>query len=81
MADLRGTEGTVEIVLTTVSGTWKMEVVVTSGWETVRAPFEEFSPAKAGITWTGDDLLHMRFLVRREGGQKVWLEIDQARFF
>ena len=80
-ADLRGRQGPAELVLATRRGSWKKELAVTSDWTTVSVAFEEFVPNRAGLFWSGNDLVQVRLLVRGEGGQKVWLEVDQVRFF
>ena len=69
------------MVVTGSSGAWRKEISITSGWNTVRIPFEAFSGLDASTSKIGNDIVDVRFLIKREGGQNVWLEIDQVSFF
>ncbi len=47
----------------------------------MKVPFKSLTPPAAGVEWTGSDILDVRFLVMRPGGEKVWFELDNVSFY
>ena len=79
-ADLRGTPGEVQMILTTGSGMWTHNVDVTSDWQTFQVPYNQLSDQSA-LAWQGTDAVDIRFRVSGAGGSTVWLDIDAVRFY
>ncbi|MND92349.1 hypothetical protein D3C80_845040 [compost metagenome] len=54
-------------------------------WRTIELPFATFEAVargqRAGAAWDGDDLLDLTIRASRDGGERVWFEIDNVQFF
>ena len=50
-------------------------------WETVGIPFKDLSAPAEGVKWSGDGIVDVRFLIKRPGGEAVWYELDNVRFY
>jgi hypothetical protein len=79
--DVRGDAGPYLISVTTTAGSWTAQAPAGGDWETIEVPFDSLEPPAEGVAWTGEDLLDVRFLVERPGGEKVWMELDDVTFY
>lgn len=77
--DARG-EGEYKIVVTTRTETWTAPFNGASKWKNLRIPFASLVTNRSG-KWTGDNLLWIGFELSRPAGEKIWLELDNLRFF
>jgi imidazolonepropionase-like amidohydrolase len=83
--DVRGDGGAYEVMVNTLSGRWMAEVKATPEWKTVEVPFSALKRVRgrgaSDAPWSGTDLTEVEVGGERPGGQKLWLEIDNVRFF
>jgi len=83
--EARGGEGRYRLMINTLAGRWAAEVEVGPGWRTIETPFSALAraPGRGGAAgpWTGDNLVEVEFAVTGEGGQKVWLQLDNVTFY
>jgi imidazolonepropionase-like amidohydrolase len=79
--DMRGDELPYTLVVSTTDGRWTREFEVGEDWQTVSVPFKEFSAPASDAEWSGDEILDVRFLIKRPGGDKVWFELDNVKFY
>lgn len=83
--DLRGDGRPYEIRLRGRHGAWRKEVAAGDQWRTIELPFATFEAVargqRAGAAWDGDDLLDLTIRASRDGGERVWFEIDNVQFF
>ncbi|MCR5880947.1 CIA30 family protein [Phenylobacterium sp. J367] len=83
--DVRGDGGTYEVMVNTLSGRWMAEVKASKDWSTVEVPFSALKRAPgrsaSSAPWTGGDLVEVEVGGSRAGGQKLWLEVDNVRFY
>lgn len=67
-----------------MQGVWEATVSAGEGWNTLNVPFTNFAysgNADPAPAWTGDDLLQVGVLVKREAGETAWFEIDDIGFY
>lgn len=83
--DIRGGEGEHRLLVNTLNGRWAADVEVGPGWRTVEVPFTALKRAAgrgaATGPWSGTDLTEVEFAGSREGGRKLWLELDNVTFY
>jgi len=79
--DIRGDGGDYMLVATTTGGTWSKSLVAGEEWSTVQVPFDSLESPSESTAWSGGDMLDVRFLIKRPGGQDVWMEVDDVRFY
>lgn len=79
--DIRGDGGDYMLVATTTGGTWSKTLVAGEEWSTVQVPFDSLESPSESTAWSGGDMLDVRFLIKRPGGQDVWMEVDDVRFY
>jgi hypothetical protein len=77
--DSRG-EGEYKLVVTTRTETWTATFPAAPKWKKLRIPFASLANTRAG-KWTGDNLLWIAFELSRPAGERIWLELDNVRFF
>lgn len=83
--ELRGDGGPYKVMLNTLNGRWAAEVKAGPAWTTVEVPFSALSRmpgrgAGAGA-WTGTDVVEVEIGGSREGGRRLWLELDNVSFY
>ncbi|WP_321489931.1 CIA30 family protein [uncultured Hyphomonas sp.] len=79
--DMRGDELPYTLVVSTTEGRWTREFEVSEDWQTVSVPFKDLAAPASGAEWGGDEILDVRFLIKRPGGDKVWFELDNVKFY
>lgn len=83
--EARGDGGEYELMLNTLNGRWARSFKAGPVWSTVEIPFSELqrAPGRGASTtpWSGGDLLEVEVAGSREGGRKLWLEIDNVTFY
>lgn len=79
--DIRGDGGDYMLVATTTGGAWSKSLVAGEEWSTVQVPFDSLESPSESTAWSGGDMLDVRFLIKRPGGQDVWMEVDDVRFY
>jgi imidazolonepropionase-like amidohydrolase len=79
--DMRGDGESYTLVVSTTDGRWTLPIQAGEDWKTMKVPFKSLTPPAAGVEWTGSDILDVRFLVMRPGGEKVWFELDNVSFY
>lgn len=81
--DLFG-EGEYTLRILTLTGYWEAEVSAGEGWQSLTAPFSDFTftgnPENTPV-WTGRDLLQVGVMVSRPGAESAWFEIDNIGFY
>jgi len=80
-------DGDYALGVTTTAGRWSAPFSAGPAWKTVELPFS----ALKGLTWRGEkddkatwsgaDLTEVEFMGGRQGGAKLWLEIDNVVFY
>jgi imidazolonepropionase-like amidohydrolase len=78
--DLRGDGGAYTLAVMTPAGAWTAPVKATEAWSAASVDFLSLTPPAAGLAWTGDDILAIRFRLERPAGAATWLEIDNLSF-
>ena len=82
--DFKG-EGTYTVRLNGLDGVWEAKVTGQPGWKTIEVPFTAFAPVargkKPGAAFTGDGITQAEFGGSRPAGQRMWLQIDNIRFY
>ena len=82
--DLKG-DGPYSVQLNGLDGAWAAQVQGGADWTTVEVPFSQFKPVerrgKAGPAFTGDGITQVEFGGSREPGKRMWLQIDNVRFY
>lgn len=83
--ELRGDGGPYKVMLNTLNGRWAAEVKAGPAWTTVEVPFSALTRmagrgAGAGA-WTGTDVVEVEVGGSREGGRRLWLELDNVSFY
>jgi len=68
------------LVVTTRTETWTATFPAAPKWKNVRIPFASLASTR-NSKWTGDNLLWIAFELARPAGEKIWLELDNVRFF
>lgn len=83
--DVRGDGGDYELMVNTLNGRWASDLKAGPAWKTVEIPFSALkrSGGRGGSAgaWTGTDLVEVEVGGSREGGKKLWLEVDNVMFF
>ncbi len=79
--DMRGDEKPYTLTVSTTEGRWERQFEVGQDWETVGIPFKDLSAPAEGVKWSGDGIVDVRFLIKRPGGEAVWYELDNVRFY
>jgi hypothetical protein len=79
--DMRGDEKPYTLVVTTTEGRWTAPIEANESWETKTVPFADLTPPGPEASWTGDNILDIRFLINRPGGDKAWFELDEVEFY
>ncbi|WP_374468737.1 amidohydrolase family protein [Phenylobacterium sp.] len=83
--EARGDGGEYRVVVNTLNGRWAAPVSAGAGWRTVEVPFSALKrvPGRGAGNgpWSGADLLEVEFAGSREGGRKLWLEVDNVAFY
>ena len=82
--DIKG-DGAYRLSLNGLDGAWQTGVTGSSQWTSVEIPFTALQAAsqrgKPGPAFTGDGLTQIEFGGSRPAGQRLWLEIDNVRFY
>ncbi|NKF23243.1 amidohydrolase family protein [Solimonas marina] len=87
---IRGEVGRGAVALRTAGSLrWQHDISVGAHWASVDVPFNELAalkPAHVGLaaadtSWAGDDLTGIAVVGYGAPGQKIWLEIDDVRFY
>lgn len=82
--DLKG-DGPYTIRLNGLDGVWEASVQGADGWSTVELPFAQFKPVerrgKVGPAFTGDGITQVEFGGSRGPGKRMWLQVDNVRFY
>lgn len=83
--EIRGGPGEHRLMVGTLAGRWAAPVEVGPEWRTVEVPFSALTRAPgrgaAAGPWTGTDLTEVEIAGAREGGAKLWLELDNVAFY
>ncbi|MET0275151.1 MAG: CIA30 family protein, partial [Phenylobacterium sp.] len=83
--EVRGDGGDYDLMVNTLNGRWALGFKAGPAWSTVDIPFAALQRAagRGGATgpWLGTDLLEVEVGGAREGGRKLWLEVDNVRFY
>jgi imidazolonepropionase-like amidohydrolase len=74
-------EGEYRVIVVTRTETWSAAFTGAGKWRTARVPFSALATAAKDAKWSGDDLLSVMFEAARAPGEKVWLELDNLRFY
>ncbi|EJL36065.1 amidohydrolase, imidazolonepropionase [Caulobacter sp. AP07] len=84
--EVRG-DGDYALGVTTTGGRWSAPFSAGAAWQTVEVPFS----ALKGLSyrgekddkaaWTGADLTEVEFMGGRQGGAKLWMEVDNVTFY
>ena len=81
--DVQG-DGKAALVVNTQGGRWTAAVETGAQWRTVEVPFSalarEGGRGVAGA-WRGDDLLEVGVVAAGAPGEKVWMAVDNLRFY
>ncbi|HEV8146008.1 MAG TPA: amidohydrolase family protein [Bryobacteraceae bacterium] len=77
--DSRG-GGEYKLIVTTRTETWTATFHCIPEWKNLRIPFAALASSR-NPKWTGDNLLWIAFELSRPAGEKIWLELDNVRFF
>lgn len=77
--DARGL-GDYKLVVTTRTETWTASFPGAPKWKNVRIPFASLANSR-NPKWAGDALLWVALELARPAGEKVWLELDNLRFY
>jgi imidazolonepropionase-like amidohydrolase len=82
--DLKG-DGPYTVRLNGLDGVWEASVQGAEGWSTVELPFAQFKPVerrgKVGPAFTGDGITQVEFGGSRGPGKRMWLQVDNVRFY
>jgi imidazolonepropionase-like amidohydrolase len=84
--DIRGGAGAYALSLNTLHGRWTADVAAGAAWASVEVPFtalkraEQRGPA-AAAAWSGDDVVEVELTGSAPAGRKVWMQVDNVRFY
>ncbi|NKI98207.1 amidohydrolase family protein [Novosphingobium sp. SG707] len=82
--DIRG-DGAYVLRLNGLDGVWSAPVSGGAQWTSVEVPFTALTAAaqrgKPGPAFTGDGLVQLELGGSREGGQRLWVEVDNITFY
>lgn len=83
--DVRGDGGDYDLMVNTLNGRWARSFKAGPAWTTVEIPFAELKRAagrgSATTPWNGADVVEVEVAGGREPGKKLWLEVDNVRFY
>ena len=81
--DVQG-DGKAALVVNTLGGRWTAPVEAEAQWRTVEVPFSALAREggrQAAGAWRGDDLLEVGVIAAGAPGGKVWMQVDNLRFY
>lgn len=82
--EIRG-EGHYALRLNGLDGSWSTPIEVGQDWRRVEIPFSSLTPVSTermkSPVWTGDGVVQVEFNGRGPGGSRIWMEVDNIRFF
>ena len=82
--DLRG-NGAYTLKLNGFGGSWAAPVSASDGWTTVDVPFSALKPVlvgkRVGAPWSADGLVQVELGATRDPGERIWMQIDNVRFY
>lgn len=82
--ELRG-EGAYAVRLNGLDGSWEATVEAGDGWRQIELPFARFTPVaqrgRPGRPFSGDGVTQVEIGGARAAGQRLWLHVDNVRFF
>jgi hypothetical protein len=82
--DIKGA-GDYSLRLNGVDGVWSAPVSASGPWRQVEVPFSALVAAsqrgKAGPAFSGDGIIQVELGGSRDAGQRLWLEVDNIRFY
>jgi hypothetical protein len=82
--DVKG-DGAYVVRLNGLDGSWEADVTGGSDWGAVDLPFSAFKPVarrgEEGAAFTGDGIVQVEIGGTREAGERMWLQIDNVRFY
>ena len=82
--DIRG-DGAYTLKLNGFGGSWAALVSAANGWTTVDVPFSALKPVvmgkRAGTPWSADGLVQVELGATRDPGERIWMQIDNVRFY
>ncbi|MEC3909402.1 amidohydrolase family protein [Sphingobium sp. CR2-8] len=82
--DLKG-DGPYTVRLNGLDGIWEATVQGGTGWASQDVPFARFKPVsrrgKASPAFTGDGIIQVEIGGSRGPGQRMWLQVDNVRFY
>lgn len=83
--EVRGDGGEYELMVNTLNGRWARGFKAAPGWSTVEIPFADLKRAAgrgaSSAPWSGTDLVEVEVAGSRDGGRKLWLEVDNVTFY
>ncbi|MEO1965288.1 CIA30 family protein, partial [Hyphomonas sp.] len=79
--DVRGDGGVYTFIVSTTDGRWVSTFVAGDEWRTVEFPFASMEAPAEGAEWSGDNILDIRVLIKRAGGEVAWFELDEVRLY
>nr|WP_321441315.1 CIA30 family protein [uncultured Hyphomonas sp.] len=79
--DMRGDGGSYAFVVSTTDGRWVRTFDVGEEWRTIVFPFVDLDAPADGAEWSGNNILDVRILIKRAGGEVAWFELDDVRFY
>jgi imidazolonepropionase-like amidohydrolase len=84
--EVRG-DGDYALGVTTTGGRWSAPFSAGAAWRTVEMPFSALKgltyrgEKDDKVSWTGADLTEVEFMGGRQGGAKLWMEVDNVAFY
>ena len=79
--DVRGDGGPYTFMVSTTEGRWTSVFEADDEWGVAFLPFEELDPPSEEVAWTGQDIIDVRVLIKRPGGDAAWFELDNVKFY
>jgi len=83
--EVRGDGGDYAFTVGTQSGRWRAPIKAGPEWATIEIPFADLKrvPGRGATAagWTGVDLTDLGFSGGRAAGERLWLQIDNVRFY
>jgi imidazolonepropionase-like amidohydrolase len=82
--DIRG-NGAYVLKFNGFGGSWTAPVSASDGWTTVDVPFSALKPVvmgkRAGTPWAADGIVQVELGATRDSGERIWMQIDNVRFY
>jgi imidazolonepropionase-like amidohydrolase len=82
--DIRG-NGAYVLKFNGFGGSWTAPVAASDGWATVDVPFSALKPVemgkRAGTPWSADGIVQVELGATRDPGERIWMQIDNVRFY